>query len=397
MRAAAWVMWKELQESLREPTVLLFSVGFPIVFYPLLIWGTLQLVMLEEGLFESAPPTVAVEGPAILVEAAEDAGLDVVDAGDAEAVAAGELDLFVRGTETDGRLEVELSHESTRNASLKALDRYEDALEDTELSLAEALAVGVGTTAEALAPPEVEEEDLAPPAEVTAFLLSRAVPAVMLVSLLLGAAYPAVEVVVGERERHTIETTLVAPVPRSAVLLGKLGAVLGIVLLATLGNMGSVLLTMLHIEASFSDDGVSGIALEAGQIALATPTLIATACLAVALMLLAALPATSFKQGQNMVSTVSTVGMAGAAVGVLPELQLDAFWAAVPFANAVLVLRDALAGELLVLPALEALAVNGVLATILLALATRVAGHETYLFGARLPAWLRLFRGRDSS
>ena len=172
---------------------------------------------------------------------------------------------------------------------------------------------------------------------------------------------------------------------------------LGIVLLATLGNMGSVLLTMLHIEASFSDDGVSGIALEAGQIALATPALMATACLAVALILLAALPATSFKQGQNMVSTVSTVGMAGAAVGVLPELQLDAYWAAVPFANAVLVLRYALAGELLVLPALEALAVNGVLATILLALATRVAGHETYLFGARLPAWLRLFRGRDSS
>ena len=162
---------------------------------------------------------MAIQGPAILVQAAEEAGLDVVEVGDAEAVAAGELDLLVEGTEHEGRLEVELSHVSTRNASLKARDRYEDALEDTELSLAEALAVGVGTTAEALAPPEVEEEDLAPPAEVTAFLLSRAVPAVMLVSLLLGAAYPAVEVVVGERERHTIETTLVAPVPRSAVLL----------------------------------------------------------------------------------------------------------------------------------------------------------------------------------
>ncbi len=398
MRAAYWVLWKELRESLREPTVLLFSVGFPIVFYPLLIWATLQLVLLEEGLFEAAPPTVAIEGPAVLVEAAEEAGLEIVQAGSPEAVEAGELDLFVRGSSEGSSLRVDLSHVSTRNPSLKAEAHLRDALFDTEDQLVAELAEARGTTAEALEPPELEQEDLAPPDQAMAFLLSRAVPAVMLVSLLLGAAYPAVEVVVGERERKTVETTLVAPVPRGAVLLGKLGAVLAIVLLATLGNLGSVLLTMLHIEATFSESGeLAGVALDPFMVALGMPALAATAALAVAMMLLAAMPATSFKQGQNMVSTLSTVGMMGAAVGMLPEAELSGFWSAVPFANAVLVLRDSLAGELQVLPSLVAAGVNGTLAAGILALATRIAGQETWLFGATLPSWLRfLQRGGGS-
>lgn len=397
MRATVQVMWKELRESLREPTVLLFSVGFPVIFYPLLIWAALQLVLLEEGLFEAAPPTVAVQGPEVLLEAADEAGLQVVVDRGREAVEEGETDLRVTGTEAGRQLRVELDYVSTRNPSLKAHTRYDEALEVMEEDLTQALADEVGVSLEALAAPEIVEEDTAPPAEVTAFLLSRIIPAVMLVSLLLGAAYPAVEVVVGERERKTIETTLVAPVSRRSILLGKLLAVLAIVLLATLGNVGSVLLTMLHIEASFSEGGVAGIAVDLVDMALALPALATTATLAVALMILAALPATSFKQGQNLVSTLSTVGMGGAVVGMAPELDFGLVWALVPFANAVLSLRDALAGELAAAPALLAALVNGVLAAGVLSLATRVAGHETYLFGARLPAWLRFLRGRDAA
>ena len=43
MRAVLIVMKKELWETLRDPMVLIMSLGFPILFFPLLIWGTNRL------------------------------------------------------------------------------------------------------------------------------------------------------------------------------------------------------------------------------------------------------------------------------------------------------------------------------------------------------------------
>jgi len=397
LQATIQVLWKELREALREPTVLLFSVGFPILFYPLLIWATIQLVTLEEGLFEQSPPEVAVEGSSRVVEAATEAGLTVVS-GTPEDVAAGSLDLHIQATERGEALELLQSYSSTRTSSRRALERFDRETDQLEDDLAEAMAAKRAVDLDSLEPRPLEREDLSPPAEVTAFLLSRAVPAIMLVSLILGAAYPAVEVVVGERERKTIETTMVAAVPRETVLLGKVLAVLSIVALSTVGNVGSVLLTLLHVEATLGggDSGAS-IAFDWVALALATPAIAVTAALAVALMILAALPATTFKQGQNLVSLISTLGMGGAVVGMLPTVELDLTMAAVPMANAVLVLRDALAGDLALVPTLVATAVNGVLAAIILALAARVAGRETYLFGASLPRWLAPLRRSKAS
>lgn len=392
LQATIQVLWKELREALREPTVLLFSVGFPILFYPLLIWATIQLVTLEEGLFEQSPPEVAIEGSSRVVETATEAGLTIVS-GTPEDVAAGSLDLHILATERGEALDLVLSHSSTRTSSRRALERFEREANELEDTLAEDMAAKRVIDLDALEPLPMEREDLSPPAEVTAFLLSRAVPAVMLVSLILGAAYPAVEVVVGERERKTIETTMVAAVPRESVLLGKVLAVLSIVALSTAGNVGSVLLTLLHAEATLGGgEAGSGIAFDWVDLALASPAIAVTAALAVAVMILAALPATTFKQGQNLVSAISTLGMGGAVVGMLPTVDLDLTMAAVPLANAVLVLRDALAGELALAPTLVATAVNGTLAAIVLALAARVAGRETYLFGASLPRWLAPLR-----
>jgi len=380
LQATIQVLWKELREALREPTVLLFSVGFPILFYPLLIWATIQIVTLEEGLFEQSPPEVAIDGSSRVVEAATEAGLTVVS-GTPEDVAAGSLDLHIQATE--------------RGEALERFDRETDQLED---DLAEAMAAKRAIDLDTLEPPPLEREDLAPPAEVTAFLLSRIVPVFILVSLVLGAAYPAVEVVVGERERKTIETTMVAAVPRETVLLGKVLAVLAIVALSTAGNLGSVLLTLLHVEATLGDGELSAaIAFDWAALALASPAIAVTATLAVAVMILAALPATTFKQGQNLVSLISTLGMGGAVVGMLPTVELDLTMAVVPMANAVLVLRDALAGELALVPTLVATAVNGALAAITLLLAARVAGRETYLFGAKLPRWLAPLRRSKAS
>ena len=54
LRFTLLVLGKELRETLRDRMVLLFSFGFPMVFYPVLMWGTFQLMFLQRGVPGSA-------------------------------------------------------------------------------------------------------------------------------------------------------------------------------------------------------------------------------------------------------------------------------------------------------------------------------------------------------
>ena len=58
---AIWV--KELKESLREFHVLVLGIGFPLLFYPLLLLGMFQLQSLEAGRLAEKPPKVALKVP----------------------------------------------------------------------------------------------------------------------------------------------------------------------------------------------------------------------------------------------------------------------------------------------------------------------------------------------
>ena len=70
-----------------------------------------------------------------------------------------------------------------------------------------------------------------------AYLLSFILPMLLVVMTVMGAFFPAVDLTAGERERQTAETTLLLPVPRAAVHLGKILAVCVAAVLATALNL----------------------------------------------------------------------------------------------------------------------------------------------------------------
>ena len=49
MKAVLAVLGKELREAFRDANVLLYSVAFPLILYPLLLWGAVQLMVLQAG------------------------------------------------------------------------------------------------------------------------------------------------------------------------------------------------------------------------------------------------------------------------------------------------------------------------------------------------------------
>jgi len=397
LRTAFAVARRELTEALRDVHVLVFSLGFPLLFYPLVLWGGIQLALLEEGLAERNPPRVVVEGPADLVEAVTEPPAEAAEAADPRAALAdGAVDLVVRGAERGDALEVTALYISTRPRSSEnrgELDARFDALAESRQA---ALEQRHDQPAGALGPWEITDTDTAPPGGTLASVLGLAVPMILLTSMMLAGVYPTVEVVVGERERGTLETTMLAASPRGAVVAGKVLAVVGLLLLATVGNALAMGLTLVSVLEQLDPDGDTALALQWLDLLAAAPLLLVTVMLAAAVLTLSALPTRTFRQGQSATSTAATVLMLPALVGTMPALDLSPVTALIPIANTVLVLRDAIGGEgLAAAPLLVALAVNGGLGALVLWAAGRIVRTEGWLLGGQVPRWLRFLAKED--
>jgi len=403
LRAIWTVLGKELRENLRDFHVLAYSLGFPMFFYPALIWGIFQIAGLQAGTAEREPGRVDVQGPeeavaALLVEPGEDESgawrVERVRGGE-DGLLAGEVDAVVRMTADGEALSVTVDHVSTRPRSARARGIVETRLDQYRDGRLIELAGDLGLSETDLADWDVEKSDRSPPVALLSFVLSLLLPAQLALIMLIAALYPAVDVVVGERERNTLETTMVSAVPRLAVMGGKVLAVATIVGVALAGNVLALTLTVLHTAYSLEAVEEVTLDLSTGDLLLALPVLACTVLLVGAVMVLGVLPAKTFKQGELAGTLVAMLAFVPAMAGVMPDAELGRVTALVPLTNCVLVGREAIAGRLEWLPALLATGINGGLGALALLAAGRLARSESFLFGGRMPRGLRWLERRD--
>ncbi len=78
----------------------------------------------------------------------------------------------------------------------------------------------------------------------TEIMLSTLVPMILILMTVTGAVYPAIDLTAGERERHTLEMLMVAPVPRLKLLLAKYVAVVSVACLTALVNLLAMTITL---------------------------------------------------------------------------------------------------------------------------------------------------------
>ena len=97
----------------------------------------------------------------------------------------------------------------------QVLSAYSDSLTNQSL---EAAGLDPDTV---LHPFEVEDDDRASTEETTGSLLGVIVPFMLVVSLLMGTMYPAIDTTAGERERGTLETILTLPVTNQELIFSK--------------------------------------------------------------------------------------------------------------------------------------------------------------------------------
>lgn len=236
-RETVIVFRKEITELLRDYRTMLASLGVPLLLFPILA-AILAYGGHSGGIGTPAGTVVSVAGQDTLGISELLAGrseLNLVDLPSSgtvqEAVADGRIDVAVvleiasAGTEAGSPM-VAVVFDNTNNRSLAAGELVTGMLERylAHLSIGNATdpdgAVFVST------PFLLQPAPMHPlAAGAGTFVLSFLLPVIVLLSAAIGPVASAADLGAGEKERRTLQSLLVSPARRSAILLGKFLAV----------------------------------------------------------------------------------------------------------------------------------------------------------------------------
>ena len=374
---------KEFRCLLRDQHTLIYSVVIPVFLYPALVWGFIQVLTYARAVQDRVVSTVRVAGddsvdglrehlakasklrildgePGVATEEASPhrGGLGTASPTGSESVAEGArselegntVDAWVhvrRSSDAEddalAALDISILFNSSLDASVKARERLVGALDEYRQERLVALARELGEDEEFIAPLAVTETDIASREEFSKYMASLVLPLLMLIMTALGALYPALDVTVGEKERGCLETTLIAPVGRAAVVVGKYLAVVTFALVAFLLNFTSMAFTLFHQG--------SVLKLQPFVLGWSSAAIIVAAALLLsaffsAIMMFLAFQARTFKEGQSYVMPVYLLAVIPTLVVASPDVAFDLRMAFVPVVNIALLFRGALQGSL---------------------------------------------------
>jgi sodium transport system permease protein len=372
------VYWKEMRSLARDRHTLIYSLFLPLFLYPFLIWAVIQIITYVRALEERVhsrvvlidssgadtlstflggkqnlrlidPPSVVsrdLTQDALRKEAGEwvrsrhtDAVVFVWAKEDGEAEgSAGDG----TGTELTRALRALVVYSAAESPSRQAKERLETALSEYRRERLIAAAFSVGQDEEFLEPIALEEKDLSTRQEFAKYVASLILPLVMIVMTAMGAFYPALDATVGEKERGTLETTLVSPARPLAVAMGKYLAVVTCSFTAFLLNFVSMLLALSRLRFQLK---LQGFVLSSGSIFLILGAAVLLAFLLSALMMLLGFLAKTFKEGQSYVTPIYLLSVLPAIATAAPEITLTPGLATIPVVNVALLFREALRGE----------------------------------------------------
>lgn len=233
MKITGTLVKKEMLDVLRDRKTVLMMLVVPLVLYPLIYIGVMQVMVFISSNMEKQNYRIVVEADdegALLNKLAEtgqqkEAGendakayeLTVVDAdsiADYETALNGEeIDAYISGRMQDGKMRYAVYYLSSETNSAYAADLAMDILDELRADLTRQKLLDEGLDVQAvLEPVDYGKEDIASSEQSLGSIMGSILPFMLVISLLIGTMYPAIDTTAGERERGTLETILTLPV-----------------------------------------------------------------------------------------------------------------------------------------------------------------------------------------
>lgn len=197
-----------------------------------------------------------------------------------------------------------------------------------------------------LNPVVLEKVDTADLRENLGEKLGALIPYLLIPLVLAGASYPAIDLGAGEKERGTLETLLLTPIPRTELVLGKFFTVLFTSLATALITVASMGVWMKLASSFFDVEKITDAFSMLGfmDFALILLLLIPLACVFSSLVLAISIYARSFKEAQNYMGPLSMLAFLPLIVAMMPNMELSMSTVMVPITNVALAIKEIIKG-----------------------------------------------------
>jgi len=386
------VFRKEFTELMRDRKHLLVTVLLPILITPLLMVAVAAMqvqaesVQAERVFSYTLLEDAALNGLAAAMEAntgMEDAGAMALDLALA-AVTDDRLDMAIRVFAEQNQLIVELTYKDTGQVALQP-QRIEALV--TQLNTAQVgerlgeLGIQSERVDAFLQPVRFSGNNVATQQENLGQLLGNFLPFLIILWLLSSATAISSDLVAGEKERGTLETLLISPVPLLAMVMGKWLAITLSSWLAGALTLLSLWCTAWLLVATLASDavvslmaGLSAFSLVAGLV-----ILLPTAGLVAAAFLVSSTWAQSFKEAQTYASGLMILFFIPLFANLSGTVDLTWLSALIPVLNASLVFAELLKGSLMVGFLLPMVLADAVVIFVILVLAVALYKSERVL------------------
>jgi sodium transport system permease protein len=264
MRAMLTVLRKEIRENLRDRRTLLSSLIFGPLFGPLLFAGALLLTIDRITSEENAPVTLAVshsERAPNLIAYLRQHGVTVQPVAYEDESTRASIryrrhkvvlmipENYARQLEAGEPAPLLLYADASDTSGVKDAQRVRAVLGQYNQTLVHLRMSARGVNPLILSTLSIQSVDVSTPASRSLMMLS-ALTYLVLITMLMGGFYLAIDATAGERERGSLESLLTIPVPREQLIYGKIIASCAFMLLALVLTCAafSVLLRFVGLE-----------------------------------------------------------------------------------------------------------------------------------------------------
>jgi sodium transport system permease protein len=301
----------------------------------------------EQRFVVALKPTVDLKG---LVDFLHQAGFQVKTSDDPRrAVQDKEAEIGLEVAQRDQQPAVKTYADLSRFEAEIAQSRVERALDRLKDQQIKAELQRAGVSERVLTPFATEEVNVAPPQKMAGMMLGNMLGYFIVILMMSGGMYPAIEMTAGEKEHRTLEMLLSSPASRGEVVLGK-------VLATITATVVTAILTMVSFGVSFyvvpqggqsgkGLGGLQGIPLDPATLLLMLVATLPMAVLAAAMIIAVATLAKSFKEAQSYLTPLLILAIFPAMVSFLPGVTLSAGLALIPVINFSQLIKELLLGE----------------------------------------------------
>ncbi len=404
----------------RDKKTVFIMLVIPIILYPLIFIGALQLMTFisssmekndykivvaaeDEGRFLRKLEEFRQDGRETAEDEEQSYEITIVDSGSItdyeSALNEEEIDAYVSGRLQDGKMQYDVYYLSSVNNSSYASGLIIDVFDALREDLSKQMIAEEGLDVQAVFEPIVyARQDIASSEQSIGSIMGSILPFMLVISLLMGTMYPAIDTTAGERERGTLETILTLPVTNRQLIVSKFitVAVIGIAsALLNILSMGAITFYMYKMMDMQTDMGSFDLAKFIPAILVCILAVFAFSLFISAVAMCVTSFAKSYKEANNYITPLMLVVMFVGYVGFIPNIELTQTMAMVPVANICLLVKNMLLFKVDYAAIAMVLLSNVAYAVIAILFLSKIYDSEAILFSDG-KAGLQLFEKRSN-